>query len=417
MQNGGRNFRTRRLAWQDERLREIALPGGRLVVTRGIGSGLANGRGAAPNLVWAIGDRGPNLKVRAAIRRFGLEALRPLRDRDGAKILPCLDIGPAISELRIDDGQVTLIRSWPLRGDGGRPLSGLPPPAGPHAEREPVFSLDGAALGDDPSGLDSEGIAALAGGGFWIADEYGPSLLKVDADGSVAVRWIPIGMERMFEGARYPVAAVLPALAAARRLNRGFEALALSPDERSLYVAFQSPLAFPDRAAHETSRNVRLWRLDAASGRIIAEYVYRLDPPQSFRRDLALGRLEPGDIKIGEALTLGENSLLILERGSASTKFHRVDLSPGYEVPALFLDPQRRPTLEQLDEDGLAAAGIRPLVKTLVFDTDDAPEICGDLEGAVLLSPRDLLLVNDNDFGVDGVETQFWRVTFDEDMT
>ena len=28
----------------------------------------------------------------------------------------------------------------------------------------------------------------------------------------------------------------------------------------------------------------------------------------------------------------------------------------------------------------------------------------------------EMLLVNDNDFGVDGVSTEFWRVTFEEDV-
>lgn len=416
MRPDGRKYRTRRLAWRDEALREIALPSGRLTVTRGIGSGLANLRHSVPDRIWAICDRGPNLKVEDAVPRFGLEALHPFVDLDGARIMPCLDHGPAVAELRIDEDTVSLVRSWPLRGTDGRPLTGLPPAAGVNAECEPAFSLEGAALIGDPSGLDSEGIAALAGGGFWVADEYGPSLLRVDEAGTVTVRWVPAGTEPLFEGAAYPVAALLPAVASARRLNRGFEALALTPDEQSLFVAFQSPLAHPDRAAHKSGRNVRLWRLDAATGRVLAEYVYLLEPPRSFRRDLALGRLGPDDIKVSEAIALGENRLLILERGSASAKFYRIDLLPEHEVPAAYLDRGRRPTLEQLDEAGLAAAGIWPLTKTLILDTDDAPEICGDLEGAVLVSPRALILVNDNDFGVDGVETQFWRVTFDEDL-
>jgi hypothetical protein len=35
----------------------------------------------------------------------------------------------------------------------------------------------------------------------------------------------------------------------------------------------------------------------------------------------------------------------------------------------------------------------------------------------ILRSPRTLLLVNDNDFGVEGVETQFWRVMLDAYLT
>jgi hypothetical protein len=40
-----------------------------------------------------------------------------------------------------------------------------------------------------------------------------------------------------------------------------------------------------------------------------------------------------------------------------------------------------------------------------------------DLEGMALLSDRELLLVNDNDFGIEGVATAFFRVTFDRPLT
>ena len=45
-----------------------------------------------------------------------------------------------------------------------------------------------------------------------------------------------------------------------------------------------------------------------------------------------------------------------------------------------------------------------------MFTTDDAPEMDRDLEGLVVLSPNELLLVTDNDFSVEGARTSFWRV-------
>ena len=53
------------------------------------------------------------------------------------------------------------------------------------------------------------------------------------------------------------------------------------------------------------------------------------------------------------------------------------------------------------------------LAKTLLFTTDDAPQIAQDLEGLTLLSPTELLLATDNDFGVEGAETRFYRLSFD----
>lgn len=420
-------FTTQKLGFDDMVLATLALPSGPLRITHGLGSGLARRAGDASGRFWALGDRGPNLKVKVAVKRYGVEALRPLRKVDGAKIMPALENGPELVELALEGDRIRFVRTLPLLGRDGVKLTGLPVPAGDAAECEPIFSLAGDPLGTDPSGVDSEGVAVSSDGSFWIGDEYGPSLLRVDPDGRVAVRWVPAGTEHHYAGAAYPVEGILPALAAARRLNRGFEALALSsneasPDEALLTLAFQSPLAHPDRAAHKGSRHVRIWRLDAATGALAAEFVYPLDPPENFRRDVALGDFEPSDVKVSEILTLpaaypdGPDRLLILERGSASTRFYAVDLDPARAAPPSTIDPATRPTLEQMDEAALAAAGIVPLAKTLIFDTDDAPAIPADLEGAILLSPRELLLVNDSDFGVEGADTHFWRVAFDRDI-
>ena len=72
-----------------------------------------------------------------------------------------------------------------------------------------------------------------------------------------------------------------------------------------------------------------------------------------------------------------------------------------------------RPTLEQMSAKQLQGAGIAPLEKVLILSTDDHPEICGDLEGMILLGPKELLLSNDSDFGIEGAQTQFWLVQLD----
>jgi len=51
-----------------------------------------------------------------------------------------------------------------------------------------------------------------------------------------------------------------------------------------------------------------------------------------------------------------------------------------------------------------------PIVdRHLLFSTGD-PEIGPDLEGLTLLDDRMILLVNDNELGVEGAATRFWRV-------
>ena len=365
-------FTVERLAWEDRALGEVGLPDGVLRATLGLGSGLTRRPGDPPGRLWALGDRGPNLKIKQARKDYGVKGLGHLLDVPGAKILPMPQIGQSLSELQITGGRLDWIRTLPLRAASGAPVTGLPLPGGDAAAMEPLFDLAGRPLGADPNGADSEAVVALADGSFWVAEEYGPSLMKVSAQGVVEIRWTP-------EGLSLPGAVdLLPAVAGRRRLNRGFEGLAVSADETRLYAGFQS--AFEG----DNAQAVRIWTLDAATGALLAEHSYPFDAPDSFLRDVAAGPVEVSDLKIGELLCVGGGRLLVLERISHTSKIYAVDLAAG-----------------------------ELLEKTLIFTSDDAPEIVPDLEGMIALSDRELLLVNDNDFGIEGVETRFFRVRFD----
>lgn len=394
-------YTVERLAWTDLDLGAIALPGGTMPIRSGFGSGLSRRAGDPPGVVWAVGDRGPNLKPKTLAERYGVE----IEAAAGAKVMPRLDLGPTVARLRVGENAVELLESFPIRAADGRAATGVPPPAGGHAQREPALGLDGNLLAPDPAGLDSEGIAALRGGGFWVSDEYGPSLVQLASDGRILRRLVPEGLALGPE-----CEPSLLAIAAARQLNRGFEALAASADERSLLVAFQSPLAHPDVSAHEQARHVRIWRIDVESGTVSAQYLYPLDPPESFRRDAAKGPFARADVKLSEMSLAGDDELLVLERGSETAKVYRTRLLPDRALPPEHLEAATRPTVEEL------SAGDMPLpvlAKQLLFNTDDAPQVAADLEGMAILSPSELLLVSDNDFGVEGAETSFWRIRFD----
>ena len=400
----------KRLTWSDAHLADIVLPAATMRLTRSLASGLCQSPLDAPDIFWGVGDRGPNIKPDSAADRYGTEHLRPLVAIDGAKIMPLPSTGPALARFRIVGDAVLLEAVIDITDENGRPISGLPVPYGAHAEFEPVYDLSGNALPTDPNGTDSEGITAMPDGSFWIAEEYGPSLLRVDRQGRVLIRWVPQGLAPSFDGAKYPVVEALPEIAAARKLNRGFEAVAATPDGSRLYVAFQSPLAHPDREAHERSRHVRIWQLDAENGALLAEYIYPLDDPDSFRRDADAGQVSRDDIKISEIQLTHDGGMLVLERITLSTKIYRVALSADAAAPIVLSHPETRPTLEQMSRKDLKAAGVALLEKTLVFSSDDHPEICADLEGMILRGPDELLLSSDSDFGIEGAETQFWRV-------
>ena len=351
------------LRWTD-----VPLETGEPQLTLGLGSGLT----ARDGRVFAVTDRGPNLFIAEAIAAYGhsgLEALRGIRD---AKVMPRPADGPEIAELRIAAGEVRLVRRIPLRTRSGRRLSGSPPPGAP----EPLFDMAGKPLPPDALGADTEAIAMMPDGGFFVADEYVPSLLKVDADGVVSERWVPAGCEAGLAHADIEVRGVLLERATRRRANRGVEALCVSADGRWLYAGFQSALDGEDQGA------VPIWKLDARSGELVAEWLYPFDAPQTFQRDAGRRKVGPGDLKVCEIAWAGEDRLIVLERIAHSAKLYVIDLA-------------RLPD------------------KRLLFSTDDYPEVGADLEGMALLSPTEILLVSDNDFGVEGATTEFWRVVLD----
>jgi hypothetical protein len=362
--------RVERLAWTDVELDPVKLPKASLKLTFGLGSGLTRRASDPPGVVYAVTDRGPNLFVSQAVEDYGLEEMDRLRGLAGAKIMPQPQAGPEIVELRVESGAVRLVRRMPLVTRSGARLSGVALPGG---QMEPIFDLAGAPIAADRLGADSEAIAVLPDGSFRVAEEYGPSILVADADGVVSERWVAAGREAELSHPDLPTRGVLPERCMRRTPNRGFEALCASPDGRWLYLGFQSAMM------GEPESCVPVWKLDARTGALAAEWSYPFDPPASFRRDAVRRAVGPGDLKICELAWAGEDTLLALERIAHSTKIYRVELG-------------------RLPE------------KHLLFSSDNHPEVGSDMEGMALLSPREILLVSDNDFGVEGAGTEFWRI-------
>ena len=397
------------LHWDEVPLGEVNFPKERLALAAGFGSGLATRQGDPPNRVWAICDRGPNIKLSDARELYGWEAPPEFAQRDGAKLMPRPDIGPSLALLRVEDRTVAVEKIVRLKTRNGD-VSGLPIPESGHAQCEPVLDLDGKHVTPDPAGMDTEGLAILSDGTFWASEEYGPSLIRIAADGSVMTRLVPEGVK--LAGAGYPIEARLPAIAAKRHLNRGFEAVSVSPSDELLFVAFQSPLAHPDKAAHEKARHVRIWQLDA-SGTVEKQYLYPLDEPHSFRRDSERKKVSRSDIKVCEVVAIREDELLVLERASETSKIYRVHLNYGLALPREHLDVDARPTVEQMSRKG---APLPELSKELLFTSDDWPDVGADIEGMAILDARSILIVSDNDFGCEGKQTRFYCITLAEEI-
>jgi hypothetical protein len=103
-------------------------------------------------------------------------------------------------------------------------------------------------------------------------------------------------------------------------------------------------------------------------------------------------------------MAVGDDRLIVDERTDQTTKLYEINLKSATNIlDTKWDDPASRPTLEQA---GLNAADIKALPKTLCLDGADIPGLEGRTEGMALLGDGSLLLINDNDFGVNGERTQ-----------
>jgi hypothetical protein len=334
----------------------------------GQGSELWHDPGAPADEFWMLTDRGP-LGQTGDLLFF---------------MLP--DFTPLLLHVRLTGQSVEILETLPLTGQSGRGVTGLPIVPG--------------EIGYNPSGVDPEGMVHLSNGEFWICEEYGPSLLRVDATGRVLKRYLP--KEFSLDNPDYAQASVLPALYRQRASNRGCESLALSPDEKTLYFVMERPLNNPDGDAGNASRHLRILAFDLAAEQPVAEYVYVLDDPATFDPEATD---EPDEIRVSAAIALDSATLLIEEHTWNAAKVYAVDLSRATNLLNTPWDDARtQPSLEALAD--LGASGITAPPKTLVVNAGALDGAPNKIEGMALIDERTLAFSNDNDFAFVELDAQ-----------
>jgi len=393
-----------------------------LALNVGFGSGAYHRDGDDNNVFYTITDRGPNIKCSDTEKVFGIKEFCVT---GGDKIFPLPEFTPTIYKIKLtkttsDQYGYEILEELPLKNTNGEKISGVTNNL-KVTNTETSIGLDGELLGFDNAGLDTEAIVRLKDDTFWLTDEYGPSLVHVDKDGTILKRIVPQSMANDLANAGYPVEGLLPDTLKHRKLNRGIESIALSADEKSLYFIMQSPLAFPDTNAYKTSNHVRLFKLALSDGDITSitgEYVYTLDRASSYAGINNTGDQgkKQSDVKISEMVAVGNDELIVLERVSGVTKFYRVNLVTGDNIlnqaistgTVVNNESEEEKTLEQVFD--LASHKAKALKKSLVFNTlTDMPTgitAPKKLEGIAVLDNEHVLLINDNDFGIEGDDTK-----------
>ncbi len=337
-------------------------------------------------------DRGPNADP---FTQGGI-AKRPFALPDYQLRLVRLELDTATKEVAITQ-QIPLFRA-----DGVTPISGRPnlQTATQGLAYCDEFGIDlyGNAIPNDDFGGDIEGITIAPDGTFYVIDEYRPAIYNFSATGVLINRFIPIGTAA---SVGRPAGAfgteVLPALYGQRRINRGFEAVALEGNK--LYCFIQSGLDNPDLANDNTSKNANFCRIvefDITTNTVTGEFIY----PMFERAALA--------DKIGDACSMGNGRFMLVERDDATGPSARKYI---FEINLFgatntFTNPPNLPigkTVENATYDELIAGGVRPVFKrkavhlpSIGYDQSDK------VEGLAKIDSNTFAVINDNDFGVGG---------------
>lgn len=336
----------------------------------GIGSGACRLAGDPQGILYTITDRGPNIKTQNAEKYLDVDF-----GRKKGKIFPVPNFAPAIYKIQIKNDQVKVLEKIQIKNIVGKPVK-------------------------------------LSDGTFWIGEEYGPSILHIAADGRVLKHWVPEGVKASLEGAGYEINEKLPGILRARKLNRGIESMTASPDEQYLYFAMQSPLANPDKSAYHKGNAVRIFKVDRQNSRLVGEYVYVLDAPESFVLDNRKKKRKQSDVKVSELTSIDTDKLVVLERISKTTKFYLVDLGKAENILAgKWDDPATHPTLEQVGADSVTTQE-----KHLLLNTDAEGGLMKKIEGLAWFGKNSWIMVNDNDFGIEGDPTIFAHVSMKTDL-
>ncbi|TQS45598.1 esterase-like activity of phytase family protein [Cryptosporangium phraense] len=324
-----------------------------------------------PGEFWAITDRGPNGQIKV--------------DGKNRRTFPVPSFDPAIVRIRVKGSTIQVIKAIPITNRHGKGVTGLPNQK-THDEA-PYDYAAATPLNYDPEGLDTEGIVRAKDGSFWLADEYGPSLVHVSPSGKVLARYVPKGLG--LTGTDYPVVESLPAIFAKRKINRGFEGLGLLPGG-DLVIVLQSPLSNPDGDAGDASRTTRLVRFSTHARKVVAEYAYGFDAVST----VDPSEDDPSALKSSAVIGIDNHTVLVEERTDNAARLYRIDLRKATNIlGSKWDDPATSPSLEE-------ATGVPVPPKKLVIDLGATPGVPKKIEGIALVDRKTIAIVNDNDFGM-----------------
>ncbi|WP_394825817.1 esterase-like activity of phytase family protein [Pendulispora albinea] len=342
--------------------------------------------GGCPGSFWMITDRGPNAD-----------------GPSGSKIFPLPPFTPAAVRVHLVEGAGTIAidKVLPIVNDTNAPVTGLPNRSADDVGYERADAS--APLPYRQGGLDTEDIKRLPNGDLAFVDEYSPSAGILDGTtGKVKVRYVPAGVS--LPDAGYRIASILPGVLTNRRVNKGLEGLAVSPDGHTAFLIMQTPMG--PEGTYGSSLVNRVIRIDhfddPATATVGGHFIVLHQPLASFP-----GTSKQPNVFFNAGAWISATKLLLLERGTGLLKLVVADFSAATNLVG---NPSKGENDLTPEKDGVAALGIAAAATIEVFTSADVPSFItappagapapDKLEGLAILNRTTVAIANDNDFGI-----------------
>lgn len=317
---------------------------------------------------YALTDRGPNAD--APNYQDGDEVYP-------SKFFPSATFTPSIGILTLKEDGAVVNSAIKIKDSSGNDITGLPlEPGQVGSTGEIALDMDLNNLGYDNNGLDSEGISVDKDGNFWICDEYGPFLVKLDSEGKVLEKYEP--GDGLADVLKYRIP------------NRGFEGLTITPSGKIL-VSMQSVL----NVEGETKSSALFTR------------IVEFDPETKESKMYAYpvnteDYNSPQDCKIGDIYAVDDNTILLIEQGKdkdgkMQNYIYKVDLSNATDITDVTYEGKE---LEYVKDKSLIE-DVNFAEKDLLVDLRENGWTTEKAEGITMLpDKKTIALINDNDFEI-----------------
>lgn len=343
---------------------------------------------------WVCSDRGVNVDCANA----NPAACKPTYDK-----MYCFpNYAPKIHRIQLNGNSIEILQSITVKRPDGTAASGIINPTGLGSTVTEVASIDtvqdcinfmSKTTPKDTFGIDPEGIVMDKDGNFWLCEEGGATIWKLNSKGVLIKRYTPYANLPGVQSVDVQIDTVFKY----RKNNRGFEGIAITPNGK-IYAIIQSAILYPTKAIGEGSRVHRILEIDPVtnSQRMFA-----------YLNDGVIGTggnsIRLRDWKIGDMVAINDSTFLVLEaamRGTTDIKrIYIININQATPVTSGLYNGL---TLEGLvDSTGLANNGIKAVQKTLFMDllANGWPAVLDKAEGLTILNDSTIAVCNDNDFG------------------